>query len=453
MALFMTPEQVRVAEQQRDIAQAGANPYAAAGTKLGQALSGGIGALFGVDPRSQMEQEAAAVQSTMQGVDLTDRASLVNAIRELNADGHTAQAIQLMGLLPKPTNTVARTFYDKIQDPNNPGNYLIQQKQQYTDGSIKAVGSALTSKDALAGFNLGLNDPRWSKQIVFGDNQKDTVYGQLKEMDEFKGFGIFTEDTDPEQFTQLNGVVQGLAQNLKDQHRDRIQSLMLDAVMDGQPAHLVEARFADSGAPNDDYYIQAAYQLLQESGALADMIDEATFGGDDIKLDPGVNYTDPVAMRNMAIERAADLQARQAVQTESGRLVRGDPSAGQFNIANMEYERAKEVFSQFSLKGNTDEQIRAALPPMSDEQFESHSIRWNYMRENPVWAERLLASADSSRNLLNERARLMEEAEEAGNPQKYYELLEIARYLSKFKSAGGLSDAKGPAGAGRAGDL
>lgn len=144
--LFRTPEQALAAEAQARQAlalQAGATPLGAQGQEFGRTLAGAIGGAFGATPTESPEVQLARTRmETVQGLDFTDRNSLIQASRKLVEAGDLQGANQLasQALAIKPPKPEEKwTTYTK-------GNNLLRKR---TDtGKVELVAKLDTNVGA-----------------------------------------------------------------------------------------------------------------------------------------------------------------------------------------------------------------------------------------------------------------------------------------------------------------
>lgn len=153
--LFMTPDQVRRAQQQQaaDMINQGINPVEAGMFNLGQNMYRGIDKYFGGDPRTAQERQASAMQERMRGIDFSDPSSLYKKAMELNNTGNIQEAIAVLQLIPK-VNEAPETWsepYEKTISEVDPATgHVVQKKlllKKSSRGNTERVGE-VTSKSA-----------------------------------------------------------------------------------------------------------------------------------------------------------------------------------------------------------------------------------------------------------------------------------------------------------------
>lgn len=439
MALFMSPEDVRIAQQQ---ANASLTPFAAENQIRGSLfnLGGGFGrgliTATGGDPRSPVEKRAGVLQQAMKGMDFNDPASITATMNQLNDAGFQAEALKLLEALPtpaKPQKTVVDEWVQNEQVGDTTKRFLFQRDNF---GFITRVGEVSdTATNPLKGFALG---NEWQRDVQFDDDSRNTFLARMANRDEFGGFGPLP-DSDEEELSAFTGLIAKVANDLKDSHRSSIN----EALMNGQ---ITRFQAESAVAPNDDFYLDTAYQRFVEAGGVEANIDRGLgMAGADVAINPNLNTTDPNSL-DAAIERN-DRKAKAVadVAAKSGKLVVGDPRTNAFRMGGMAPEQAAVVFGDMTNK--SDEQIAAELGDMgyvfNDELMQSHAIRWQFMREEPFVTAKFINLADNQDLFDAERAILLRDLEENGNFQSFAKAAEILKYIDRLgpgKRTKGIND-------------
>jgi hypothetical protein len=427
--LFMTPEEALMAQRAQTSSMTRDqmnNVLRGSLFNLGGGLSRGLTQAFGGDPRSPLEKRQAGVSEIIRRADLTDPQSVRGTIAKLNQEGFTNEAMSLFDLLPaprKPEKTVVDEWIQTESVGDTTKKFLFQRDNF---GFITRVGEvSATAKNPIQGFQLG---QEWQRDIQFDDDSRGTFLSRLAGDPAFEGFGPFS-DTDPEELGAFTGLIAKVANDLKDSHRRAIN----DAVFNGQ---MTRAQAEAAVAPNDDFYLDTAYQRFTQAGGVEANIDRGmNIAGADVKLAPRVNTTDPDTLDARIAQADAKAAAVAQVAERAGKLVVGDPRTGEFRVGGMNPQQVQSVFSRMDQKSDAD--IRAQLEAdgfqFNEELFQSHAVRWQWMREMPSVTAKFINLADNQDLFDAERARLLDQLESANNFPAFAKATEVLKYIDRIK--------------------
>lgn len=440
--LFTRPEDLMAAQQAEGEALArSGNPNAGAFFNLGRSIGGaGNRGLFGVDTRSEQMKRSQTLQQVMQGVDLTSPESIVKGIKDLGAMGYQPEAFKLAELLPTPSNKVT---YGPVQESmidvqDDTGNITKKKYrwQRGSDGSIRNVESVTSSgelKDPNARFDKISLPETLKRPIKMEGDLKTHAMTRISKHPNFQGV---LNNTELENIMDqgLESEILKVAKQLK---QDYSKGVATEMAQNPQLPQFFWDERAMRGA-SDEEFIDQAIQTLVEAGdegigKYIKMPITPGFGGEvDVPLNNTVSAQE--AMQAGAFNNTKSAAVAK-VATEAGKLVVGDPSKGELRLGSLPVDQAKEVFSRIGSVSN--EEMAQQLTKMgfvfNDELFDSHSIRWNYMRNNPRAANMFLSTMDTPDYQGKLASDLLKETLSSGNVQAYAEMAEMFKYLQRIK--------------------
>jgi Tfp pilus assembly protein PilZ len=420
--LFMTPGAVQ-AQQQAPALTEDQMQQVLRGSffNLGGGMGRGLTQAFGGDPRSPAEKQASVLQESMKQIDFNNPQTIVDTMNELNDKGFQAEAFKLMEALPaqtKPqkhivdewfkTSTVGDTTRKSLWQRDNLG--FIHEVGPVSDTYVPAT---------FAGFNQ-----EWQRDVKFDTNQANTAVNRLKNLPSFKGFGPMSDTDDPEELKPMLGLIQKVANDLKDRDRQQIMQLPTS-----QANQLLEI------TPSDDQYLDKAYTMWLEGGGVEANIDRGfNMAGADVSLAPTTNTTDVDTLQARIESGEKQAAALAEVAARTGTLVRGDAESGQFNIENIPAQDAAAVFSRLDSK--SDEDVMGELESMgyqfTPELFESHAKVWQIMREQPELTAAFMPYL-ANQDLFTARAsEVLDQLEESQNFPVFASSSRILKYLSNI---------------------
>jgi hypothetical protein len=418
--LFMTPEDVQMAQRtgpiSRDQMQ---NTLRGSFFDLGGGVSRGLTTAFGGDPRTPLEKRQGEVSSIVKKAKLSDPVSVRSTINELNQAGFTNEAMKLFDILPKPSKTQKTVVAEWMRDETvgNTTKRFLFQRDNF--GFINKVGEVSSSVKPIRHFT---SDQEWQRDINFNDDTRRSTLARLSQLPEFKSF---VNDTDPEELEKFSGLLVKVANDLKDDLRSQLAGMDPTQV----PQQLTFPR-------SDAFFLNEAYKRFVAGGGVEANINRGfNIAGADVKLDPLKDTTDPTTLASRVEQGEKKAAAINRVAAEAGKLVVGDPRQGQFRLGGLNPQQAGQVFS--GLDNKTDEQIQTELEGMNfqftPELLESHATRWGYMRELPQVTAKFINLSDSPDLYNAERARLLDQLNEANNYSAFAKASEILKYIERIK--------------------
>lgn len=431
--LFMSPQDVLLAEaaaRQQAGAQQGGPQSVLQGSLFnlgnvgGDALQRGLGQST-VTP---MQRRAAELQRLAKRIDFADPKSIMAGVNDLNKAGFQEEAMKIYEMLPSGAQkpVVIDEWYEDIKVGDTTKRVMLQRKSDGSVNQVAGVQDTASETDPLKGFNLG---QEWERDVKFGDFSSETTMNRLINLPDFKGFGPMADTDDPEAMKPLLGLIQRVANDLKDNHRAGINR----AVFNGE---ISRAEAEASIAPNDDLYLNEAYKRFVAGGGVYENIDKGfNMAGADIKLDPLKDTADSGTLERRVAANDKRAKALADVATRAGKLVVGDPKNKQFRLDGLQPEQITSVFSRLDQK--EDGAIRTQLENMgfqfTPELYESHAVRWQWMREMPQVTAKFINLAGSQDLFDAERARLLDQLEDAENFPAFAKAAEILKYIDRIK--------------------
>ncbi len=214
--IFSTPEQVRSFEAEKRTQ--GMDPVRAALFNAGFAGGGaiqrglsGIGGGTRVDTRSKQEQTAENIQQMIQGMDLTNRDSVLSVANKLQQSGHMAEANQLLQMAPDPQdNFTTREITLGGQQ------FLIRRNE--LDGKDELVAGA--SRPASAGKPAANTDSKL-RNIEIKKTQLGRIEHQLLNQPTLTGPLGGAGKADEEDVIAAQGAIEELANRLLTENKLR----------------------------------------------------------------------------------------------------------------------------------------------------------------------------------------------------------------------------------------
>lgn len=427
--LFEDPTDVGIAEAQ---ARAASDPSAmlrGSLFNLGQAGGGAMMRGFGGDPRSPLQKRAGEVQGIARQIDFQDPASIMQGINNMNQAGFQAEAFKLFSALPagrKPEKVITSRFVQDEQVGNTTKRFLFERDNFGFTHKVGEISSTAKTDP------LFKHDVSFQKDVRFNEASKASFLGRMAQRPEFKSF---VDDTDPEELVQFTGLVQKVANDLKESHREQISQAFLGGQVDSQQATLMTSK-------SDDWYLDKAYERFVQGGGIEANIDRGfDIAGADVVLAPGIDTTDPTTLLQNQVQTSKRAKAISDVAARTGELVVGDPRTGGFTLKQMNPAQAREVFSR--LDNKTDDMLIQQLEgqgfQFTPEMLESHSSRWQLMRENPVATAKFLSLADSPDLREAEVTRYLDELQEGNNFQGFANSAAIFQYLRRIGGEKGVT--------------
>lgn len=451
MASGLFPSQAQVFAAQQ--AQQAANPLqtlAGGIFNLGDALGdAGRRGIFGQETRSPAELAAGKVQQIAQRIDFNDRESIMGGINALNDAGFQDQAFQLFNTLPQPTEAkvtpITKPYQKSIQDPSNPGNFVLQWAQDYSDGSTKFLGTALANETAPASTGGKALLPDYlAKPFAIQPKVEDRWLTELSQAPELNRW--FKDDAERETLYK-SGVSDWLAnkaQDLKDQRLNRLYEIQ-QQIPEMDKADLIrlarDLRITDRQIAND------AWNLMKESGNYRQLIDTGVFT---TEARSGFGQSiNPISQDQQdAADAQAETQVEQQVLSTIAPVVQGDPRAGQFRQQSLNLPEAKVLFSNIGNMGDDELVERLGGLGYNFNQpglLEYHRSEWSNLREVPAIASMYFINTGTESSILNptlDRSNFGAEyaqwvLDQGNNLQAIMQGKQAVKYLEQFTRKGG----------------
>ena len=424
--LFMSPAQVRAAENQLRARQAQLqDPLAGAFFNLGNALGGGAVQLFGGDPRSPAEIRAGELQALAADTDFSSGQSVMDTANRLNEAGFTNEAFQFLQAIPKTVVPPKRVVDEFVREETvgDTTKRFIFQRDNF--GFLTKAGEV--SDTFSADSNLFQFSSKFLSDVNFDEDIRSSVLNRLANRPEFTST-LPGGGTDVEELAPFTGLIQKVANDLKASHRDTIGQAFLNGNINRQQAELAEGL-------SDDFYINEAFKRFIAGGGVEANIDRDFIGGADVELSGVLDTTDPNTLQQNIDQGNAKAQAVADVAARTGNLVVGNPKTGEFRLGNITPETAAQVFSRLDNKtdGQIVEELAAQGFSFTPEMLESHAARWQLMRENPVFTATLINLSDTP-DLRDSRAtELINEFEASNNFPRFASASAIFAYLRRLQ--------------------
>lgn len=439
--LFATPDQVRAAQQQN--LNNSFNPdrpfdsVAQGLFGLGNAAGGSLRRFTGEDTRSNAEKDAGKITGIVKKVDFNDPNSIMGAANQLNANGFTDQAFKFLSAMPA-SKLPPKQIVDEVVREETVGNTtkrFIHQLDNY--GFLHKVGEVSDKIDDGGAGRLFRFDQSFQSDVNFDQDSRTSFLGRLQNRPEFKSL---VDDTDPEELTKFSGLIQKVANDLKDQHRDAVGQSFLGGQIGAQEANLLTAR-------SDDFYLNEAYKRFVEGGGVEANIDRGfDIGGAGVNLSPDRDTTNPSVL--LANKQRTDKKtaAIANVANRQEELVVADPKTNGFRLGKLTPQQAGSVFSR--MDGKSDDQIRQELEgqgfAFDSKLFETHAQRWQIMRENPVAVSLFLTNNDNTNLREAEVTRYLDELDSNDNFQAFASATSIFKYLRRLSPPEQKQKLRGP---------
>ena len=454
--LFMTPEQVASAERNARIASDPESMLMGQLFNLGHSLSGAGIRAFGGDSRSAAERRAQEVTDLVGDIDMSDPEALRFAANRLQGAGFTNEALafadRIRGIKePKTYGPLQGTSVTITDDSGNETRKNVFY-QQGSDGSFNErfsiTSSGTISEDSPDGFNF---NSKFLADVSLDEASENLFLNRFKKLVDDQQFGDF-DSLDEVTRKGVEGEVLRIADQLKVQRMGAALQLAKGLQQNGQtidqPTFDVLARKVIGP---DTALINEAFNEFVESGRFFNFFKQGvpladpTAGVQDATSSPNLTelgqLSEATRKKNAATQRVAEAQTK---------LVKGNPSTGQFTMANLDFGDAGQVFA--NLDSKSDEDIRAELEnkgfSFSDQMFDTHSTYWQAMREQPAITAKFLNLVDSPTVFDGEQARILDELDDANNFQAWAALQQITWYLKRLRPAPKKTTGRGPGAAG-----
>jgi len=424
--LFANPQDVALAEQQAQRSQRPQDILRGSLFNLGQQGGNVLRRQQGEETRSPAQLKAIKLQELAKTIDFKDPESITTGMNTMNENGFQAEAFKLLEALPAPVKAQKQVVDEWIQTEKIGGSQKKFLFQRDNFGFITKAGEVSDKADSSKG-SLFKFDSSFQSDVNFDEDSRGSFLGRVANLPEFKSL---VDDTDPEQMEQFTGLVQKVANDLKDSHRDQIGQAFESGQITAQKANLLTSR-------SDDFYLNEAYNRFKRGGGFGANIDTGFgIGGADVELSASQDTTDPATLQGNEARVAAKKKAVADVASRVDQLMVADPRTGGFRLNKMTPQQATEAFSR--MDGKTDEALQAQLESQgfqfTPELFESHAQRWQLMRENPVATAKFLSLNDSPDLQAAEVARHLSDLDDNNNFQSFATSAEIFKYLGRLST-------------------
>jgi len=425
--LFLNPQQIFQAQQAGPMSRSQMQDVLRGSAfNLGGAGGGALTRLFGGDSRSAEEKRAAAIQEALKGLSFGDISTVAPTMDALKGGGNTQEALALAGLLPKASTKakpVGEPFQQTIQDPANPNNWVKQWMQNYNDGSVKSIGTALQNETEGAS---SLPDGVYGEMKI-SDVDAKNIIGRLSKLPEFSSsFG----DRDIEELEPLVGEIMATANQIKQQTLQHILNNNPNADLSS------DKMMAAFGPVANQRWLRQGFKQWIAGGGLDASVDEQAIGAGKVTPRGDIDTTDPTTLKENAEFNVAKIEAAEAIGLDKQGRIKGLLTGGPkgFRLAKMNQKQASQSFANIDLLNN--DQLMQVL---SNQGFnfqngavrQSHMKAWNIMRENSGLVKSYISALEFPTQAKSYKARVIKQLTVGKNPQGLATASFIFDYLNR----------------------
>ena len=382
--LFDTPEQVKQQERQaRASTQTG--PAQGALFNLGHDLTGLLTRALGGDSTSVNERRAGRIQAEVQDTDFSDRKSVFRAAKRLNDGGFTAEAAQILELMPDvgattfgPQTTTETDIVDSA------GNVTTRSVTSQTDsaGEVHKI-DAFTGK-AFDDGSGGRAHPQAKLNDTFTTGRAlppDIKNGIVNQMQNYRELnGMFSQPDAEEVEAHIGGVQQIEQEHLREE-RTQAWNQYFKAIDDGMSTDLAKQLLTTIDASPDRW--QKSMDLYRESGLLAANSTNSFMGAEEA----AITKTMPIGeLRKKAAIHGRQKEALSKAEREHGGMIQTDPRGKGFRLSTLPTDLAFKAFGNIENLSNEDLESlfikEGGYDFTNQASREWHHSNWDRMRQS-----------------------------------------------------------------------